>query len=129
MGRNMRKVLEVNEDGAFAVVEPGMTFFDLHNYLVENNLRDKLWVDCPDLGGESVIGNTVERGVGYTPYGDDWMMHCGMEVVLPNGDLWRSGMGGLPNPNADTSKPPQDQAWNETFGLFNYGFGESWPSR
>jgi FAD/FMN-containing dehydrogenase len=26
MGRNMRKVLEVNEDGAFAVVEPGVTF-------------------------------------------------------------------------------------------------------
>lgn len=64
MGRNMRKVLEVNEDGAFAVVEPGVTFFDLHNYLVENNLRDKLWIDCPDLGGGSVIGNTVERGVG-----------------------------------------------------------------
>jgi hypothetical protein len=32
--------------------------------LVENNLRDKLWIDVPDLGGGSVIGNTVERGVG-----------------------------------------------------------------
>jgi hypothetical protein len=37
---------------------------DLHNYLVENNLRDKLWIDVPDLGGGSVIGNTIERGVG-----------------------------------------------------------------
>jgi hypothetical protein len=37
---------------------------DLHNYLVENNLREKLWIDVPDLGGGSVIGNTVERGVG-----------------------------------------------------------------
>ena len=37
---------------------------DLHNHLVENNLRDKLWIDVPDLGGGSVIGNTVERGVG-----------------------------------------------------------------
>ena len=26
MGRNMRKVLELNEEGAFAVVEPGVTF-------------------------------------------------------------------------------------------------------
>ena len=51
------------------------------------------------------------------------MMHCGMEVILPNGDLWRSGMGGLPNPNADLNAPPQDQQWNSTFGLFNYGFG------
>lgn len=124
MGRNMNKVLEVNEDGAYAVLEPGVTFLDLHNYLVEKNLRDKLWIDTPDLGGGSVIGNTVERGVGYTPYGDHWMMHCGMEVVLPDGSLWRSGMGGLPNPKADPNARPEDQAWNETFGLFNYGFGQ-----
>lgn len=64
MGRNMRKILEVNEDGAYAVVEPGVTFMDLHNYLVENNLRDKMWIDTPDLGGGSVVGNTIERGVG-----------------------------------------------------------------
>ncbi|KAK4498042.1 hypothetical protein PRZ48_010698 [Zasmidium cellare] len=100
MGRNMRKVLEVNEDGAYAVVEPGVTFMDLHNYLVERNLRDKMWIDTPDLGGG-----------------------CGMEVILPDGTLWRSGMGGLPNPKADKNAAPQDQAWNETFGLFNYGFG------
>ena len=40
------------------------SYSDLHNYLVENNLRDKLWIDVPDLGGGSVIGNTIERGVG-----------------------------------------------------------------
>lgn len=68
LGRNMNKILEVNVEGAYALVEPGVTFFDLHNYLVENNLRDKLWIDVPDLGGGSVLGNTVERGVGYTPY-------------------------------------------------------------
>ena len=32
-------------------------------------------------------------------------------------------MGGRPNPKADKNAAPQDQAWNETFGLFNYGFG------
>lgn len=25
-------------------------------------------------------------------------MHCGLEVVLPNGDLVRTGMGALPDP-------------------------------
>jgi hypothetical protein len=112
----------------------------LHNYLVENNLRERLWIDVPDLGGGSVIGNTIERGVGksdcarlikwhadlgagYTPYGDHWMMHCGMDVVLPDGTLWRSGMGGIPNPKADPNAPPHEQEPNETYALFNYGFG------
>jgi FAD/FMN-containing dehydrogenase len=79
LGKHMNKVLKVDVDGAYALVEPGVTFIDLHNYLVENNLHDKLWIDVPDLGGGSVLGNTVERGVGYTPYGDHFMMHCGME--------------------------------------------------
>jgi hypothetical protein len=72
MGRNMNKILNVDLDGAYALVEPGVTYFDLHDYLVKNNLRDKLWIDVPDLGGGSVLGNTCERGVGYTPYGDHY---------------------------------------------------------
>jgi FAD/FMN-containing dehydrogenase len=69
LGKYMNKILEVNVEGAYALVEPGVTFFDLHEYLVKNNLRDQLWVDVPDVGGGSIIGNAVERGVGYTPYG------------------------------------------------------------
>lgn len=126
--------------GGLGVHGSDLRYSDLHNYLVENNLRDKLWIDVPDLGGGSVIGNTIERGVGtgefacyyrsstdaragYTPYGDHWMMHCGMDVVLPDGSLWRSGMGGLPNPKADPNAPPHEQEPNETYALFNYGFG------
>jgi len=66
MGRHMNKVIKVDVDGAYAVVEPGVTFFDLHEYLMKNNLRDRVWLDCPDLGGGSIVGNTIERGVGYT---------------------------------------------------------------
>jgi FAD/FMN-containing dehydrogenase len=69
LGKHMNKILKVDVDGAYALVEPGVTYADLHQYLVDNNLRDKLWVDVPDLGGGSVLGNTTERGVGYTPYG------------------------------------------------------------
>lgn len=46
-----------------------------------------------------------------------------MEVILPDGSLWRSGMGGLPNPKANKSDRPDQQAPNEAWGLFNYGFG------
>lgn len=69
MGRHMNKVLEINEPGAFALVEPGVTYKGLYEHLQSLGLEDKLWIDTPDIGGGSVLGNTVERGVGYTPYG------------------------------------------------------------
>ncbi|KIY01585.1 uncharacterized protein Z520_03137 [Fonsecaea multimorphosa CBS 102226] len=123
LGQHMNKILEVNVEGAYALVEPGVRFSDLHDYLVENNLREKLWIDVPDIGGGSVLGNTCERGVGYTPYGDHYMMHCGMEVVLPDGSLVRTGMGALPNPDADPGLGPHAQPGNDCWQLFNYGFG------
>lgn len=71
LGKHMNKVLEVNTEGAYAVVEPGVTYFELHEYLEKRGLREKVWLDVPDLGGGSVIGNAVERGVGYSPYGGE----------------------------------------------------------
>ncbi|KAJ5426899.1 hypothetical protein N7465_001969 [Penicillium sp. CMV-2018d] len=125
MGKHLNKILEVNVEGAYCLVEPGVTFQDMHDYLVKNNLRDKLWLDVPDLGGGSIIGNTTERGVGYTPYGDHWMMHSGMEIVLPNGELLRTGMGALPDPKRPETMglKPEDQPWNKSAHLFPYGFG------
>ncbi|CAK7212865.1 hypothetical protein SEUCBS140593_001652 [Sporothrix eucalyptigena] len=125
MGQNMNKILEVNVEGAYCLVEPGVTFMDMHEYLVKNNLRDKLWIDVPDLGGGSILGNTLERGVGYTPYGDHFMMHSGMEIVLPNGELMRTGMGALPDPRKPETMglKPEDQPWNSSAQLFPYGFG------
>lgn len=53
------------------------------------------------------------------------MMHSGMEVVLPNGELLRTGMGALPEPTRPeiADLRPEDQPWNKTAQLFNYGFG------
>jgi hypothetical protein len=65
----------------------------------------------------------MERGVGYTPYGDHFMMHCGIELVLPSGEVIRTGMGALPHPHEKDGVPPQDQPWNDSAQLFNYGFG------
>lgn len=69
MGRNMNKVLKVDVEGAYALVEPGVTYNDMYKYMQDNNLTDKLWLDVPDLGGGSLLGNAMDRGVGYTPYG------------------------------------------------------------
>lgn len=158
LGTQMNKVLDVNIDGAFALVEPGVTFMQLHDYLEENNLRDHLWLDVPDLGGGSIIGISdysdslfvswakelqgMQLNVAWdtvclfsenkdwpgqltykAPYGDHWMMHCGLEIILPNGELIRTGMGALPEPGADKSLRPDEQKGNRCWQLFNYGFG------
>lgn len=71
MGRHLNKIIKVDVENAFAIVKPGVTFFELHQYLVDSNLRDRVWLDSPDLGGGSVLGNAIERGVGYTVRGHD----------------------------------------------------------
>ena len=94
--KRMNRILEVDEKNAFVLVEPGVSYFDLYRHIQERGL--KLWIDCPDPGWGSVIGNAVDRGGGYTDalYRNHFDAHCGMEVVLPNGELLRTGMGALP---------------------------------
>ncbi|KAH6995434.1 glycolate oxidase [Ilyonectria destructans] len=91
----MNSILEVNENFAYAVVEPGVTFFDLYNYCRSNNVP--LWPSVPTLGWGSVLGNTVDRGFGYTPLGDHHQHICGMEVVLANGEVVRTGQFAISN--------------------------------
>ena len=83
-----------------------------------------MWLNVPDVGGGSIIGNAVERGVGYTPYGNHWMIHCGLEVVLPIRELVRTGMGALPDPSIPAEKGlrPDQQPGTRCWQLFNYGF-------
>jgi 4-cresol dehydrogenase (hydroxylating) len=91
--RNMNRVLEINEECAYAVVEPGVRWFDLYEAIQAGGHR--LMLSIADVGWGSVIGNTLDHGVTYMPYGVDMGMQCGMEVVLPNGELLRTGMGAM----------------------------------
>ena len=94
--KRMNRILEVNEENAYALVEPGVSYFDLYRHIRDKGL--KLWIDCPDPGWGSLIGNALDHGAGRTalPYRDHFDAHCGMEVVLANGDVLRTGMGALP---------------------------------
>jgi 4-cresol dehydrogenase (hydroxylating) flavoprotein subunit len=96
--RRMDRILEINDDLAYAVVEPGVTWNQLAAALREGGHR--LMVSATDLGWGSVIGNSLEHGTTYLPYGADFMAPCGMEVVLANGEVLRTGMGALPGSKA-----------------------------
>ena len=94
--KRMNRVLEVDEDNAYALVEPGVSYFDLYRHIQERGLR--VWIDVPDPGWGSPMGNALDRGGGYTrpQFRNHFDAHCGMEVVLPDGELLRTGMGALP---------------------------------
>lgn len=89
----MNRIIKVDDRLCYAVVEPGVTFFDLFEYIKEHKLN--VWMSVPALGWGSVLGNMLDRGYGMTPYGDHVKSLCGMEVVLPDGDLVRTGMGAM----------------------------------
>jgi 4-cresol dehydrogenase (hydroxylating) len=107
--KRMNRILEVDERNAYALVEPGVSYFDLYRYIQDHGL--KLMIDCPDPGWGSVIGNSLDHGAGFTtnPYRDHFDAHCGMEVVLGNGDVVRTGMGALPGA--------------KTWQQYKYGYG------
>ncbi|HTH62830.1 MAG TPA: FAD-binding oxidoreductase [Paraburkholderia sp.] len=118
--QRMNRVLDVNESLAYALVEPGVSYYDLYAALRQRN--SALWVDPPAAGWGSVIGNTLERGFGYTPYGDHAATQCGMEVVLANGDVVRTGMGGIDTGTAwQLFRPGYGPSFDPMFMQSNYG--------
>jgi 4-cresol dehydrogenase (hydroxylating) len=93
--RNMNRVLEINEELGYAVVEPGVRWFDLYEAIKAGG--HELMLSIADLGWGGVVGNTLDHGATYMPYGVDMGMQCGMEVVLADGEVMRTGMGAMPN--------------------------------
>ena len=89
----MDRILAVNEELAYAVVEPGVTYAQLYAHLQAHGHR--LWIDCIDgTPHGSVVGNALDRGVGETPYGDHFGNLCGLEVALASGEIVRVGGAG-----------------------------------
>lgn len=101
------RILSVDAESGFALVEPGVSHAQLAAHLREKGL--KFWLD-PGLDADaSIAGGIWQRSFGYTAYGDTLMMQCGMEVMLRDGSLLRTGMGAMPGENS----------WQ----LFKYGYG------
>lgn len=68
LGKRMNKVLNIDPEQCSCLVEPGVSYYKLYEEIQKT--APSLWIDPPDLGGGSVVGNAVDRGVGYTPMGD-----------------------------------------------------------
>jgi 4-cresol dehydrogenase (hydroxylating) len=89
----MNRILEVNENLAYATVEAGVTQKQLCDYLSKHFGR-KLWLDVTgSTPNSSVIGNLVDRGHGVTPHCDHASNACNFEVVLADGTVVNTGYG------------------------------------
>ena len=68
------------------------------------------------------MGNALDRGLGYTPYGEHTKNICGLEVVLPNSEVVRTGMGAFEGAPTWTTYPYGfGPAWDQVFVQSNYG--------
>ena len=114
------KKIEVDVENATVLLEPGVGFYDLYDHLQTRNIP--LMLSVPGNSWGSVIGNALDRGLGYTPYGEHTRNLCGLEVVLPDGDMVRTGMGAMPNsPSWQLHKFGYGPAWDQLFVQSNFG--------
>jgi 4-cresol dehydrogenase (hydroxylating) len=97
--RRMNRIIEVDPELGTALVEPGVSYVELHDYLEARGIP--LWLSFPSSGALSgPVGNTLDRGVGYSRYGEHMAHFCGMEVVLADGSVIQTGMGGVAGTNS-----------------------------
>lgn len=92
LGR-MNKIIHVDTEDGYAVVEPGVTQGQLSDYLRDNHIP--FFADITGCGRySSIVGNSLEGGVGTTPKGNKRKEITCVEGVLGNGE--RFGTGAFP---------------------------------
>ena len=90
--KRMNKIIEINEDSMYAVIECGVTTGQLKTYLVEN--YPDLWFCTPHAPPSvGVISNANIYGAGQISleHGLSSDMLNGIEVVLPTGEILKTG--------------------------------------
>lgn len=89
LGR-MNRIVEVNEELGYVVVEPGVTFRQLYDELRarRSGMRMSVPGTTPDA---SVLGNAVERGLGFGPPVERFSSVADMQIVLATGEVVHTG--------------------------------------
>ncbi|MCB9061046.1 MAG: FAD-dependent oxidoreductase [Halobacteriovoraceae bacterium] len=98
----MNQISDFDDELGTLRVGPGVTYQQLADFLKNNGDR---WL-CPIHGGGpecSVLGNSIERGFGITPYTDHFHSVQSLRAILPNGKIYESPLRKMGFPKlADT---------------------------
>ncbi len=132
--KRLNRILEVNEDSMYAVLEPGVSFGDMENFLKRNH--PGLKVSQPAAPAfTSVVANYLLGGLGTLAmkvgcHGD---MINGLEAVLPTGERIRTGSASA-SPYWFSRHPLPDFCglfvdWKGTSGIVTKASIQLWPKQ
>ncbi|MCB0497918.1 MAG: FAD-binding oxidoreductase [Cyclobacteriaceae bacterium] len=102
----MNRIIEINADHDYAVIEPGVTQQQLYSYLQKNDLP-YIFNVTGSSAHTSIIGNSLERGVGYFSSRVENLR--ALKVVMGNGKTIQTGFAHYENAR--------------TKGVYSYGVG------
>jgi len=129
----MNRVLEVNVDDMYAVIEPGVTQRIMKNHLVEHELPLTLGYSLapPDTSvfANALLGGLTNRSL---KYGDQSQSISGLEVVLADGSLVRTGSWAVEGMPPFGRVPLPDLSglfigWQGTTGIATRMAFQLWP--
>jgi 4-cresol dehydrogenase (hydroxylating) len=88
--RHLNQIREYDEHFGVVTIEPGVTQRQLHRFLQEHH--SDYYLDITGSSADtSVVGNTLERGIAYNSLRVENIIR--MEVLLPNGEFFKTGFG------------------------------------
>ena len=130
----MNRIIEVNAENMYAVIEPGVTQQDLKDYLIEHDipltLGYSLAPPSTSVFANALLGGLTNRSL---KYGDQSEWVSGLEVVLPDGSVMRTGAWALDGVEPFGRVPFPDLsglffAWQGTTGIATRMAFQLWPA-
>ena len=86
----MRAIREYDDELGLVLIESGVSQRDLYDFLRQQH--SPYWMDATGAGLEaSIVGNTLEGGFGHTPLGNHREAFSDAEIVLGDGQTFRTG--------------------------------------
>jgi len=96
--RRMNRIIEVNTDARYMIVEPGVTSAQAWKHMQDNYPDYRPGIPDGAPPSATIVGDHLDRGFHFlsTKYGPAADAVLGLEAVLPTGEVVRTGAGALP---------------------------------